>query len=137
MQLDMKFLQAKAYRYLASFTDNFVQLEKDIIISIVNSKQFDKRQNAQYLLQEVALDTGDMREYHHIRLSFLKHIDDEFNLIDSIAHELIHCRDAESGLYTEGTTLPHNAEFFKQLNIIRVACGMSECDAEYIAACGV
>lgn len=135
MSLDKKFLQAKAYRYLCGVMDNYIPLKKEVIITIIDSKNFDIAQNALYSLCEVDLNDGTAKEYHHIRLSLNHHFDNDINLFDSIAHELVHCGQVESGLYDEGNILPHDTKFFITLNEILKGSNLPNCDKDYIKAC--
>ena len=116
-------LQSKAYEYAHAINGNILELQHPIVISIQTSKKFAANMAGLYIFENV-----NKPILHDITLSAI-HNDSDKEIFDSIAHELCHAKQMESGKY-DGY-IPHDDYFFEILDQILIGSELPATDQEY------
>jgi hypothetical protein len=117
-------LHSKAYEFAHSINGNILGLKYPIVIIPQVSKKFAANLNGLYIGE-----TFEGSTIHEIHFSVWHNLTDEL-LFDTIAHELCHALQIETGNYS--LYLPHDDFFFKMLNNILTGSGLPEVDQDYI-----
>ena len=122
-----RLLQAKAYQIITELQDKFFTLSNPVIVKITEDKKFNSIFAAMYSEKEFINDAGKKEIIHQIKISFDSHWQNDENLAETLAHELVHAEQNEKGK----NDLKHDRAFFSRLDYILHRIGLPPTSFEY------
>src|SRR5574340_117888 len=90
--IEKHIMLGKVYGMIQCITDNYLNLKLPVIVRVSMAKRF--RYSAEYNLCDSISKKG-LREYHKITIGYWLNHDNDGELFDTVAHELLHAEQAE------------------------------------------